>query len=121
MEYSSFLNKYSKPIFRIGVFLTKSSIVLIIVGLILGILKIGWLTLFIALGAFILSNIFVNIPTQYIAGFVKLYDRTINYKEANTIAQNHLREPIESNDDTRSFVNEIIGTEGKSIKKIKTT
>ena len=48
-----------------------------------------------------------------------MYDRTINYKEANTIAQNHLREPIESNDDTRSFVNEIIGTEGKCIKKIK--
>lgn len=119
MNYNSFLNKFSKPIFRIGIFLTKSSITLIIVGLILGILKFGWLTLFIGLGGFILSNIFVNIPTQYIAGFIKLYNSTINYKEANIIAQNHLREPIESNDDTRSFVNEIIGTEGKNIIRMK--
>jgi hypothetical protein len=72
----------------------------------------------IGLGGFIISIIFVNVVTQYIADFIKLFDRTINYKETNTIAQNHLRKPVESNDDIGSFVNEIIGTEGKSIKQI---
>ena len=70
MKYNNFLNRFSKSIFRIGIFLTQSSIILLIVGLILGLLKIGWLTLFIGLGGFILSNIFVNIPTQYIAGLL---------------------------------------------------
>ena len=45
MKYSNFLNNYSKPILKIGVFLTKSITVFIIVGLILRIMRIGWLTL----------------------------------------------------------------------------
>ena len=119
MKYSRFLNRFSKRIFRIGVFLQKSSIILIVIGLILGILKVGWLTLFIGFGVLILSLILVGIPTSYLSGFIRFYVKKINYKEANIIAHNHLREPVESNDDTRSFVNEIIGTEGKSIKRIK--
>ena len=117
MKYNNFLNRFSKSIFRIGIFLTQSSIILLIVGLILGLLRIGWLTLFIGLGGIILSIILVSIPTQYVGGFIKLYDRTINSKEASIIAQDHLKEPIESNDDTRSFVIEIMVTEGKNLKK----
>lgn len=118
MKYNKFLNRFSKRIFIIGIFLQKSSIILIVIGLILGIINIGWLPLFISFGVFILSYILVGIPTSYISGFIRLYVE-INYKEANIIAHHHLREPIESRDDTSSFVNEIIGTEGKSIKKIK--
>lgn len=119
MKYSKFLNRFSKRIFRIGVFLQKSSIILIVLGLILGILKVGWLILFIGFGVLILSFILVGITTSYLSGYIRLYVKKINYKEANVIAHNHLKEPIELNNDTGSFINEIIGTEGKCIKRIR--
>jgi hypothetical protein len=97
-----------KPVYKIAILITRLSILLIFIGLILGLFGKGWMVLLIALGSFIFSIIISNMPNSYLVHFIKLYDSGISAKEATGIVQKHLQGPIKSTDETVDFVHAIM-------------
>jgi hypothetical protein len=109
--YNTLLNKFSKPIYKIGIILLKIGIVTLIIGLVLGVLQKGWLLSITAFCCCLACIIIINIPNSYLTSLIKEFDESISAKEATKIAQNHLRSPIKSKYDTTFFVQGIIDGE----------
>jgi hypothetical protein len=74
------------------------------VGVVLGLVGKGWITLFGSLGCIILGNTIASFPNSYLVHFIKMYDEGITAKEATAIAQKHLQEKRDAGQNTQYFI-----------------
>ena len=108
MEYNTTFLRMCRPMYKLGIALMRIGMVLSAIGLLVGLFGRGWMTFLIGIGCWAGSIIIGNIPTMYLASFIKLCDESLTAKQATEIVQSHLREPKNTSHDTEYFVQDIL-------------